>query len=199
MNKKILYYKQYGFRKDFSTAHTIVNLIDNRESAIDNKQFVCEVFIDLKKAFNTVDHNVLLEKIQHYGIREIAHQWFKCYLENRKQFVSINSVKSELDSVNYGAHQGAAFGPLLFLICINDLHYAIKASCPLYFVDGTCLLNIQSSIKTINRTLNKDLKQLALWLNANKISLNFAKTKGVLLKHKNKQLDTGHKLKLCRK
>ena len=99
--------------------------------------------------------------------------------------------------MNYGVPQGSVLGPLLFLIYVNDLHYAIKASCPLHFTDDTCFLNIQSSIKQINRTLNKDLKQLALWLNANKISLNVAKTKVILFKPKNKHLGTDLKLKLC--
>ena len=197
--QKIIYCKQYRFRKGFSTAHAIINLTDNLESSTDNKQFVCGVFIDLQKAFDTVDHNILLEKIQHYGIRGIAHQWFKSDLENRKQFVSVSGAESELASVNYGVPQGSVLGPLLFLIYINDLHYAIKASCPHHFTDHTCLLNIQSSIKQINRTLNKDLKQLALWLNANKISLNVAKTEVILFKRKNKQLGTDLKLKLCRK
>ena len=112
----ILYCKQYGFCKGFSTAHAIINLTDNMEKAIDNKQFACGVFIDLHKAFNTVDHNILFEKIQHYGIRGIAHQCCKSYLENRKQFVSISGAESELASVNYGVPQGSVLGPLLFLI-----------------------------------------------------------------------------------
>ena len=72
--QKILYCKQYGFHKGFSTAHAIINLVDNTESTIDNKQYVCGVFIDLQKAFDTVDHNILLGKIQHYGTRGITHQ-----------------------------------------------------------------------------------------------------------------------------
>ena len=78
--QKIFYCKQYGFCKGFLTANAIINLSDNIESAIDTKQFVYGVFIDLQKAFDTVDHNILLEKIQHYGIRGIAHHWFKSYL-----------------------------------------------------------------------------------------------------------------------
>ena len=82
--QKTVYCKQYGFRKVFSTVRAIINLNGNVESAIDSKQFFCGVFINLKKAFDVVDHNILLEKIQHYCIRGKAHQWFKSYLENRK-------------------------------------------------------------------------------------------------------------------
>ena len=95
------------------------------------------VFIDLQKAFDKVDHNILLEKKFNTMVSRIAHQWFKSYLENRKQFVSISGVESELASVDYGVPQGPALGPLLFSIYINDLQYAIKASCPLHFADDT--------------------------------------------------------------
>ena len=90
--QKILYYKQYGFRKGFSTANAIINLIDDIESV--------GVFIDLQKAFDTVDHNILLEKIQHYGITGIAHQWFKSYQEKRKQFVFVSGAEPDLSTVN---------------------------------------------------------------------------------------------------
>ena len=141
--QKTLYYKQYGFPKSFSTAHAIINLIENIESAIDNKQFLCT------KAFDIADHNTLLLKIQQNGIRGIPHQWFKSYLENRKQFVSIIDAESEIGSVIYGVLQDSVLGPLLCLIYINDHHYAIKASYPLHFADDIYLLNIQSSIKQI--------------------------------------------------
>ena len=126
--------------------------------------------------------DVELPKIQHYDITGIAHHWLGSYLENRKQFVSVSGTEPELASVNYHLSEGSVLGPLLFLIYINHLHYAIKGSCPLHFADDTCLLNIQSSIKEINRTLNKDLKQPALCSNANKILLNVAKTEVILFK-----------------
>ena len=98
-DQKILYYKQFGFRKNFSTAHAIISLIDNIEKAIDNGKFACGVFIDLQKAFDTVDHSILLQKLHHYGIRGLANKWFKSYLTDRKQFVSISGFNSE--SQNY--------------------------------------------------------------------------------------------------
>ena len=157
-DQKVLYKKQFGFQKKFSIAHTVISLIENIEKAIDNKMFVCGVFVDLQKAFDTVDHNILLHKLSHYGIRDIANCWFSSYLSNRKQFVTINGFDSVIQSFQYGVPQGSVLGPLLFLIYINDLHNAIKFSQSFHFADDTCLLNIQNTISKINRSLNKDLK-----------------------------------------
>ena len=198
-NQIVLYKKQFGFQKSFSTAHAVTSLIENTEKTIDNKMFVCRVFVDLQKAFDTVDHNILLHKLSHYGIRDIANCWFSSYLSNRKQFVTINGFDSEIQSFQYGVPQGSVLGPLLFLIYINDLHNAIKFSQSFHFADDTCLLNIQNTISKINRSLNKDLKELSFWLNANKIALNVAKAEVILFKTKYKPWDTDLRLKLCRK
>ena len=197
--QKILYLKQFGFRKNFSTAHAIINLIDSIENAFDKSKFACGDFTDLKKAFDTVDHEILLKKLWHYGIRGIANDWFKSYLTNRMQYVSIDGISSDLLKVNFGVPQGSVLGPLLFLLYINDLHNSIRFSSTFHFADDTGLLNIQDSIRAINKTLNKDLRELSFWLNANKIALNVAKTEIILFKTSNKNYVADLKIKLCRK
>ena len=99
---KVLYKKQFGFQKKFSTAHAVISLIENIEKAIDNKMFVCGVFVDLKKAFDTVDHNILLHKLSDYGKRYIAIFWFSSCLSTRKKFVTINGFDSEIQIFNMG-------------------------------------------------------------------------------------------------
>ena len=158
--KQILYYRQFGFRKDFSTNHAILTLLESIQKALDDGQFACGIFIDLEKAFGTVSHDILLEKLNHYGIRGIANDWFRSYLSDRTQFLSINGFNSDYKTVKYGVPQGSVLGPLLFLIFINDLNIAIKNSETFHFADDTCLLNIKDSIKKINKVVNKDLKFL---------------------------------------
>ena len=156
----------------------MICLIENIEKAIDNKMFVCGVFVDFQKAFDTEDHNIFLHKRSHYGIRDTANSWFSSYLSNKKPFVTIHGFDS---------------------IYINDLHNATKFSQSFHFADDTCLLNIQDTISKINKSLNKDLKELSFWLNANEILLNVAKTEVMLFKTKHKPCDTDSRLKLCRK
>ena len=111
------------------------------------------------KAFDTVNHSILLAKLEHYGIRGTINKWFESYLSNRKHFVSINGFDSNLHDVNHGVPQGSVLGPLLFLIYINDLNRSIKFSKTYHFADDTNLLITNQSIKSIQIKLNKDLKQ----------------------------------------
>ena len=159
------------------------------QKALDDRQIACGIFIDLEKAFGTVSHDILLEKLDHYGIRGISNDWFRSYLSDRSQFVSINGFNSDYKTIKYCVPQGSVLGPLLFLIFINDLNIAIKHSETFHFADDTCLLNLKDSVKQINKVVNKDLKFLVQWLNANKTSLNVAKTEVVILRRKKKQLD----------
>ena len=194
--KNILYELQFGFRTLHSTQHALTDITEDIRSAIDGNMFALGVFIDLQKAFDTVDHEILLSKLNHYGIRGVANDWFRSYLSNRKQFVRIEDADSDTASVNIGVPQGSVLGPLLFLLYINDLHFCIKYSKTRYFADDTCLLLANKSLKQLKKHMNLDLKRLYNWLVANKISLNKDKTEVVLFRHPNKKINYDLKLKL---
>ena len=100
--KQILYYRQFGFRKDFSTNHAIFTLLESIQKTLDGRQFICGIFIDLEKAFDTVSRDIPLEKVNHYGIRGIANDWFRSYLSDITQFVSIDGFNSDYKTVKYG-------------------------------------------------------------------------------------------------
>ena len=191
-----IYPLQFGFRKHHSTNDTLINITENIRSALDKSQFACGVFVDLQKAFDTVDHVILLKKLEHYGIRGIGNSWFHSYLSNRSQFVSILGFNSSLKSIMRGVPQGSVLGPLLFLLYINDLHEAIKYCMVHHFADDTNLLLFDSSLKSLQKKINIDLKLLCHWLNANKISLNTKKTEYILFRHKQKTINFNLKLKL---
>ena len=145
-------------------------------NALDKVNFACGVFIDLLKAFGTVNHGILFSKLNHYGIRGVAFDWFKSYLSDRTQYTTINNGRSEIQSIMYGIPQGSILGPLLSLICINDLSQSIKNSEIHHFADNTNLLYARSYLKDINKKMNFDLSNLVKWLQANKIALNVTKT-----------------------
>ena len=142
-----IYNLQFGFRKNHSTSHALVSLTEEIRNALDNNSFACGVFIDLQKAFDTVDHKILLHKLNYYGIRGKVNDWFKSYLSNRKQFVSINGFESNEETMKFGVPQGSVLGPLLFLIYINDLHIAIKYCTVHHFADDTNILIKTKSLK----------------------------------------------------
>ena len=178
-----LYSLQFGFRQKHSTNHALIDITETIRSALDNKKYVCGVFVDLQKAFDTVNHEILVAKLDHYGIRGVANNWFSSYLSNRTQFVSILGFESDTKPMRHGVPQGSVLGPLLFLIYINDLHCSIKHSKVYHFADDTNLLNISNSSKRLQKLVNADLKILYNWLLANKFSLNCDKTE-IIFFHK---------------
>ena len=187
-----------SFRQNFSTTHALINLTENIRQALDQGKIGCGIFVDLQKAFDTVEHEVLLSKLDHYGVRGLTNNWFKSYLTGRKQYVSINGYNSSLSSIAYGVPQGSVLGPLLFLLYINDLHRAIKFCKVHHFADDTNLLFLTNSIRKLNKLINTDLKNLSNWLNANKISLNVKKTETIIFKSRRKKYEGVIKLKLNR-
>ena len=196
IQNKCIYELQFGFRKNHSTNHALINLTEDIRNALDNKQFAVGIFVDLQKAFDTVDHNILIQKLEHYGIRGVANDWIKSYLTNRKQFVSINGFNSKEVNMDYGVPQGSILGPLLFLIYINDLNYAIKFCTTRLFADDTCLIIKNKCLKQLKKHLNLDLRNLCRWLRANKISLNKSKTEMLLFRHPNKKINYNLKIKI---
>ena len=153
-HNNIIYDLQFGFRQKFSTSHALINFTENIKQALDNGYIVCGIFVDLQKAFDTVDHQILLSKLDYYVIRGISNNWFKSYLFNRKQCVSIDGYDSELVEMNCGVPQGSVLGPLLFLLYINDLNQAIKFCKVHHFADDTNLLYLGKSIKKLDKLVN---------------------------------------------
>ena len=157
-------------------------------NALGKGNFTCGVFIDLQKAFDTANHDILLSKLNHYGIRGVASNWFKSYLIDRTQYTTINNERSEIRNIKYGVPQGSLLGPLLFLIYINNLSRSIKNSKIHHFADDTNLLCASSSLKDINKKINFDLSNLVQWLLANKIALNVNKSDIVIFRSPRKQI-----------
>lgn len=167
---------QYGFRKNSSTSLALIDLVEEITDAMDKKHVTIGVFIDLKKAFDTVNHSLLLNKVEHYGIRGVALKWLTSYLSHRKQFVHYNNTSSDLLEVLCGVPQGGIISPLLFLIYINDIENVSRILKILLFADDTSLFCSGKNIDDLCRTINAELDLIDKWFKLNKLSLNVSKT-----------------------
>ena len=142
------------------------------------------MFIDLSKAFDTLNHSILLRKLEHYGIRGIPLNWFKSYLSNRRQCVSLAGVKSSLKPITHGVPQGSILGPLLFILYINDIVNCSDYLIFILFADDTNLFYSCQNILQLIEIANRELAKLSQWFRANKLSLNVKKTNYILFGNK---------------
>ena len=178
----ILYKYQFGFRKQHSTNHALLSIVEQIRTSLDKKMYTCGVFVDLEKAFDTVNHKILLSKLDHYGIRGVANSWFESYLSDRYQTVQLNGATSSRQPITCGVPQGSILGPLLFLIYINDMHLSVASSTVFHFADDTNLMCSGMTLKKLRRALNKDLALLYDWLCANRLSINTGKTEFIVFR-----------------
>ena len=136
----------------------------------------------MSKAFDTINHKILIQKLQHYGIRGINQQWFFDYLTNRKQIVKYNQTRSEEMVIKCGVPQGSILGPILFLLYINDIEYCSKLLSFILFADDTTMFHSNSCLKTLNTIIQTELNKVEEWLNVNiKLSLNIKKNEIYLI------------------
>ena len=172
----VLSKNQYGFRSNYSTSLAILEMVDKISEAIDNKYYSLGIFIDLSKAFDTLNHDIMLGKLEYYGIRGQALFWFKSYLQNRSQYVTYNGCESPHLPISCGVPQGSILEPILFLIYINDIINVSELLHSILFADDTNLFAFHRDLNSLVDLINKELKVLSLWFKVNKLSLNVDKT-----------------------
>ena len=166
----ILYQQQYGFRKNHSTEMAIIKLTNKIIETIEKSEFTAGIFLDLSKEFDTVDHTIIVSKLEHYGIRGLALEWFKNYLTNRSQMVRFQDSISNKEKITCGVPQGSTLGQLLFLIYMNDIYRCSELLSFILFADDTNIFYSHTNIKTLEEIVNKELNKVSSWLQANKLS-----------------------------
>ena len=165
----ILNEKQFGFRKNHSTYMAIIELIDKINNAVEKRETTLALYLDLSKAFDTIDHNILLYKLEHYSFRGIVPDWFRSYLSNRTRYVYYNNCKSEKLDITCGVPQGSILGPLLFILYINDIVNTSNMLQFILFADDTTILFSDKDISSKVDLINTELKEVTNWFKTNNL------------------------------
>ena len=174
---KYFYSSQYGFRKCHSTEHAALELIDKIITDMDKGKIPINIYLDMSKAFDILDHRILIDKLKYYGITGTALDLFISYLSNRKQYVDFKGIKSNTLDIKSGVPQGSILGPLLFIIFINDFSKSSNLFDFIIYADDTSLSSTLNAFDTDTDNINRELEKINIWLNTNKLSLNVNKSK----------------------
>ena len=172
----VLYSNQFGFRRGRSTDDAVLQFTDEVYNAFNKNKYLVAVMLDLSKAFDTVQSDILLGKLECIGVRGVPLQWFRSYLTCRKQFVSVNNENSSVRDIAFGVPQGSVLAPLLFLIYINDMHVCSDLLGMIHFADDTTVYTTGDNFDAILTMLNIELEKIDQWLQCNRLSLNVEKT-----------------------
>ena len=195
----LIYDSQYGFRQLHSTELAALEITDRISQNLDKGKLPITIYLDLSKAFDTLNHTILLEKLHYYGVKGTANNWFRSYLTDRKQFVSIENHQSDQMSLNTGVPQGSILGPLLFLIAMNDIHEASNKFHTVLYADDTSLIEPLCTFdatphsgaydkQRISININNELQRVYDWLCVNKLSLNIPKTKFMIFHYRQRNI-----------
>ena len=176
--------KQFGFLRGVSTFDALMSLTEEIYAAMNEKKHFLATIIDVKKAFDCVNHNILLQKLEYYGIRGTPLNWLTSYLTDRKCYVEVDSYKSTLNTINIGVPQGSILGPLLFLIYVNNLPKFSDIMQTQLFADDTILFNKGPDIDLLTDSTNSELIKLNKWTRANKLTIHAGKTKLLLVSNR---------------
>jgi len=183
-SQSLFYSSQYGFRKQRSTELATLELVERVLKEMDNNNIPINIYLVLSKAFDTLDHEILLYKLKYYGMSQAAIRLFRSYLHNRTQYVDFDGTKSVCMTIKVGVPQGSILGPLLFIIYVNDLKYSTSSFHPVVYADDTTLSATLNSFEfgtsDHEELLNNALQRVNNWMKANKLSINKKKTKAMI-------------------
>ena len=177
-SKNLIYDLQSGFRPGFSTDTTLTYLTDYIRKEMDRGSLTGMVMLDLQKAFDTVDHSILLSKLTAIGLDPTSVSWLESYLSDRSQSVDVGGTRSDPKPISCGVPQGSILGPLLFLIYVNDMQASVKCKLLLY-TDDSALLVSGENVSEIQKVLSQELKSVCEWLVDNKLSIHLGKTETI--------------------